>query len=445
MSYLSFEGIYDGLNSVMAYDYFYDAQMKRYLQQIVHGFSGLKYRTGRVINGSPEERVVPCRPATQSRMVASIMRAGENSLLTVPIITVWRSGLQRAPQNDHNHTFRGTLQVAERSKDENGNYGSSRGQGYTIERLMPVPFEMTVQIDIWTSNMDQKDQLLEQILVMAGREFDIQNSDNALDWAALTTMRLSDIMLTNRAFPIGTEDEIDIATLTYTLPIFLNPPAKITRQVLIHEVRTNVDNADTPTGQGGFARSIVTPGDFQVAVQRGVITLLGNDHMPKPWTKLGDAHRVQIQSGVTEFRLRKNGDADAAEIVGTLYATEDDTMMDWQIDIDTLPSNTLPPVDGIIRPLQVSPGNGLPSPASGQRYIVYEDMGTTEAWGTVNAKANEIIEFSNGAWRVATHLIDLDGSLLLNISSGSQLRWNGDEWEKAIDGIYGPGYWRILI
>jgi hypothetical protein len=168
------------------YDYFYDAQMKRFLQQIVRAFSGVQYQTGRLIDGQPERRVVPCRMATTNRMVAALMRNNsDNTLLTVPLITVYRTNIVRKPEMESNRAHVDTLQVTARDVDTFGDYTSDRGNSYTVQRHMPNPYEMTVQVDIWTSNMDQKDQIMEQFLVLFGRDFDIQNSDNVLDWTAL--------------------------------------------------------------------------------------------------------------------------------------------------------------------------------------------------------------------------------------------------------------------
>jgi hypothetical protein len=429
---------------VAQYDYHYDAQMKRYLQQIVKAFSGWQYETGRTINGKPERRIVPCRMASKDRMVAQIMRGGENTLLTVPIITVQRTGLTRKPGFDGSQTFSSVLHVAERAKDAvTGRYTSDRGQSYTIERLMPIAFDMTIQIDIWTSNENQKDQLLEQILGVAGREFDIQNSDNIVDWSALTTMQMTDLSISSRSIPIGTEDDIDVATINYTMPFLLNPPAKITRQVLIQEVRTNIDT-DSVTGAGKFVQQTITPNDYRIAVQKGVITLCTNDDVPVEWTAFENVYRTKIVSGVSQMRLKKTDDEDAAEIVGLLYATDDPTQKSWQIDIDTLPANTLPPVNGIVRPLEMSPGNGLPQASNGQRYIVYEDVGTSQSWGTVNARTYDIIEYRNNAWIVTTSASAIIDATVLNMASGTQLRGSNRGWEKAIDGLYLPGHWRIL-
>lgn len=433
------------MTEIPLYEYFYDAQTKRYIQQIVRAFSGWQYATGRKNpDGTPELRTVPCRPATTNRMVASLMRGGDNALLTVPLITVHRSEYAINKSQDGSQTFSSTIQIAQRDQDPTtGKYTKNRGQGYTIERLQPYPIEMTIQVDIWTSNMDQKDQLLEQMLPVVGREFDIQNSDNAVDWTALTTMKCTNIQLSSRAIPIGTEDEIDVATLTFTLPCWINPPAKITRQVLIQQVITNVDGTAEPVGEGAIAQTIVAPNDYRIGVQKGEITLLGRDSTPKPWSELESIYRTRIFSGVTQLRLRKTTTS-GSEIVGTLHKTTDPNIMGWQIDVDTLPSNTLAPVNGIIRPLNMSPGQGLPIAQNGQRYIIYDDLGSSQAWGSVHAKAHDIIEYRDGVWSVAHAASSLTSAYVSNLRSGTQLRWSGNDWEKSIDGVYIPGDWRIF-
>ena len=40
---------------------------------------------------------------------------------------------------------------------------------------MPVPYNLTMQVDIWTSNSDQKFQLLEQILTLYNPSVDINS------------------------------------------------------------------------------------------------------------------------------------------------------------------------------------------------------------------------------------------------------------------------------
>ena len=48
---------------------------------------------------------------------------------------------------------------------------SNCGNAYNVERIMPLPFNMELQVDIWTSNQKQKYQLSEQILLAMWPEF----------------------------------------------------------------------------------------------------------------------------------------------------------------------------------------------------------------------------------------------------------------------------------
>jgi hypothetical protein len=69
---------------------------------------------------------------------------------------------------------------------------TDRGNAYLVDRLMPLPFEMDIQVDLWTSNLDMKYQIAEQLLVATYPQFEIQNSENALDWTAVTVCFVED-------------------------------------------------------------------------------------------------------------------------------------------------------------------------------------------------------------------------------------------------------------
>jgi hypothetical protein len=61
----------------------------------------------------------------------------------------------------------------------------------------------------------------------------LQSSQNPYDWTSLAVVELINITWTARSIPQGTDDIIDVASLIFQLPIFLTPPAKVKRQVLI--------------------------------------------------------------------------------------------------------------------------------------------------------------------------------------------------------------------
>ena len=131
-------------------------------------------------------------------------------------------------KDTESNTFR--YSVDDREKDS-----------YTVERHMPVPYDMNMQVDIWTSNENQKHQLLEQILVLFNPALDIQSSTNPADWTSVTYVELTDMTWSSRSVPVGTETDIDIASLVFTVPIWINPPSKVKRQVLIQRIIENIN------------------------------------------------------------------------------------------------------------------------------------------------------------------------------------------------------------
>ena len=446
---------------IQGLNYFYDRQQARFLEQIVRAFSGWQYKTGSRAGLEPTLKMIPCRMATTNRVVANLMRnQSENTLLTVPMITVWQTGLTGRPEDLQNRNHVDTRQVTERGIDPiTGSYTNNRGQSFTVERIMPLPFNMAIQVDIWTSNLDQKYQIEEQILTTMWPNFDIQNSDNPLDWTALSTVYFEDITHSSRSIPIGTADEIEVMSFTLRLPIWLSPPAKIKQQNLIEQIVTNITDtaplagvisdilAGTPLSQ-----DVVTPGNHHISVDNGEITLFGpkdSEHDDQgnvySWENLLQLYGV-LRPASSQLLLKTSMDIEGLSIVGTVQYDElNPNKLLWQIDPDTLPANTLPPVNAVIDPLRSFPvDGGLPSPTEGDRYLILADIGPSAAWGPITAKYGDIIMFTNGAWAV-DFTTGNEIQLVLNIHTGRQLRWNGADWVMAIDGSYGPGYWRIRL
>lgn len=460
-------------------DWWYDRQQPRFLEQIIRAFSGFQYMTGqREVNGrviAPQLKIVPCTLAMTDRVVGHIMRNNsENTALSTPRITVAHTGLAGRRDDVQFLSHVDSRSVVERDIDpETGKYSDAAGRpnrSYTVERMMPRPFEMTINVDIWTSNQDQKYQLMEQILTVVYPDFQIQNSENALDWSALTMMELTDINWSSRSIPVGTESEIDVATLTFRVPFLLSPPVKVTQQRIIEQIIANVYDGradETPTEEKMMFQQIVTPGDHILHVEQGVMRLLGSDGADLSaegksfhWKDLLDLYG-KIRPGLSTIHLKMHQeqiDDWSHDIVGTIQLDQSNPdLLLWQVDPDTVPPNTLSPIDAVIDPQRTIPGsNGLPGNANGQRYIVLKDiLGPNAGWGNLTAKPNDIIEYNAGQWKVAyspvrfheqpQHPEAARSAFLLNLKSGNQLRWNGQDWVKTLDGIYEPGYWRIRI
>lgn len=450
-------------------DYFYDGQIRRFLNQVVRAFSGFQYEV--VINGVKQLKTVPVTPALQNKQVAAIMsNNSENVLLSTPAITVYIKGVEKNLERVQNPAHVSTVQVTEREFDTvTGKYTSNRGNSYTVERIMPHPLDVTIAVDIWTSNEFQKHQLFEQIYMAFNSDFDIQSSDNALDWTALSRMHLQDVNWSSRTIPIGSQDIIDVMTFTFLLPMWISPPAKVKEQHVIQQIIANIveGSEELAKMEAGatygdqydssgelMGRTIVTPGDYKIAIQGNEVMLLDNhgsqvdeNGNPYDWQTLLYDYGKLIPA-VSQLRLRANIEqSDDLDIIGTIQldASRSNVLI-WQVDLDTLPGNTLMPINGVIEPHVNYVGQGLPTPKEGDRYMILSSIGPCEAWGNLVADVNDIVEFKNGAWvRVFDASSNTVVQYIVNLRSGKQLKFQDGQWIFAIDGEYNPGFWRLYL
>jgi hypothetical protein len=164
------------------------------------------------------------------------------------------------------------IQVNERKYDEETQrYTQDLGNRYTVERYMPVPYDLTMQVDIWTSNENIKEQLLEQILMLYNPSIDFQTSNNPLDWTFLSYIEMQEnITWSSRSIPIGTDNPIDVLSMTFKVPIFINPPAKVKRQSIIEQIVTDIVQARKEDFEWEWSeyeflsRTITTPGNYSI-------------------------------------------------------------------------------------------------------------------------------------------------------------------------------------
>jgi hypothetical protein len=170
------------------------------------------------------------------------------------------------------------------------------------------------------------------------------------------------------------------------------------------------------------------------------------------WTSLLNVYGT-IKPGISQIWLQ-NEFMDT-EIVGTIVPDPlDDRLLIYDIDPDTLPQNTLDPVDSVINPLLSGPNAGLPGPINGRRYLIVDDVGSpgspTVAWGDLVAHANDIVQYSaaEGAWFVAFDSgNDADIQYVTNLTTNIQYRYVPADgiWMKAYEGWYGQGDYSIVI
>jgi len=207
-------------------NHYYDAQIRRYVTQMVRLLSNFGYKDsqGNIVK-------IPVMYGDLTRQVANIIRDNsENKVPSAPRIAVYISGLEQDRERTSDPSFVSKVQIRERLyDDDNQEYLNSQGRNYTVERLMPAPYTLKLTADIWASNTDQKLQILEQLLVLFRPSFEIQTTDNYIDWTSLSVVNLDGVTFSSRSIPVGVDSEIDVAQLQFSTPIYLSPPAKVKR------------------------------------------------------------------------------------------------------------------------------------------------------------------------------------------------------------------------
>ena len=232
----------------MALDWWYDAQLRRYWLQFCRIFENVQYQEGVGESGVTSFRTFPIKLASKDKQIGHILRNNsENTVLSCPRLSARMSDLQMDADRRQHPSHVSTVNVVERAVDPvNGTYTGDRGNSYSVERYMGVPFQMEMTLDIWTSNENQKHQFMEQVLMLFNPAIDLQTSTNPLDMGALTIVELTGINWSDRSFPIMDED-VEVSSLTFKMPIWIQPPAKVKRQNIIHQIITNIATVPTDT------------------------------------------------------------------------------------------------------------------------------------------------------------------------------------------------------
>jgi hypothetical protein len=554
--------------------FFYDEQIRRFLLQFARIFSNFQVEYGRNEEGTEHTLIrVPVRYGDATRQAQTILQENSASgMPATPLMTFYISGLDYDRPRIQEPYFVSKMNVRQRTYDEATNsYETTQGNAFTIERLMPVPYKLTLKLDIWTSNTNQKMQILEQMLVLFNPSLEIQSTDNFIDWTSLSVVQLESTQWTNRVIPQGTENPIDVATLTFSLPIWISSPVKVKKLGVVERIVAQVFDAQGDASSAILnndlllgTRQVITPYSYQVllidnklqalrsnqVVENGSLTpyiaptnlpvattvavdpeiqtldtvneelssLLStadpilptemqeqvtqamqylanvrafiqaqldaqnNPVVPEPtiadpladisneadpdlappvsppsnlmWSAVVGMYGV-LRQGVSFVRLELE---DGTEVTGTVsYDPTDNRFLLFDVDPDTLPANTLPPVNAVINPLVSGPNDGLDSALIGQRYLFTEATGSFsgstpilwqgEGGQPLVANANDIVEFDGVRWVVAFDSTSSPDNIqyVTNITTGIQYKWITNTWVKSYQGLYPGGKWSLVL
>jgi hypothetical protein len=459
--------------------FFYDEQIRRFLLQFARIFSNFQVEYGRDEEGTNHTLIrVPVKYGDWSRQAQTIQQNNSASTMpSTPQMTFYISGLDYDRPRMQDPSFVSTIAVRQRTYDSiTDSYETTQGNAFTIDRLMPVPYKLTMKLDIWTSNTNQKMQLLEQILVLFNPALEIQSTDNYIDWTSLSVCELESTQWTSRTIPVGTENPIDIATLTFTLPIWISSPAKVKKLGVIERIVAGIFDAQGDASNAIInndlllgTRQVFTPFNYQAllvgnrlqALRQDQVVDQSNESLVPPdspqsnllWTAIVGMYGV-LRPGISYIRLEQD---DGSEVIGFVaFDPTDDRFLLFTIDEETKPQNTLEPVTAVINPLVSGPGAGLPAPIIGQRYLFTESTGSTngyaEAWSGADeqplvANANDIVEFDGTRWVVYFDSTSSPDNVqyVTNITTSIQYQWIGYAWVKSYQGLYPGGKWSLVL
>jgi hypothetical protein len=466
--------------------HFYDGQVRRYLTQMMRILANFPVQDGKGI-----QKEVPVTYGDLTRQVANIIRENsENKLPSAPRIAVYLTGLELDKDRLTDATYTRKTNIREREWDETaGEYLNTQGKNYTVERLIPTPYMMRVNADIWTSNTDQKLQLLEQILVLFNPSLEMQTTDNFIDWTSITVVNLENVTWSNRSVPVGVDSEIDIATLTFSVPIYISPPTKVRKMGVITNIITSMFDESLGTIEEGVSAPIlnayddvpragITQNKFGNKAQSEAASEMANVNYKtygafldgdtaqlysngivgnKNWREIFEALPGQYAADVS--RIFFTSQENASTVTGTFTLSpfdEGKIIINW--DTDSFPSDTViagrTSIDYIINPTNFNPSS---IKTSGVRLLLLDDVGNDNAtespvaWQNADtsaliASANDIIEWDGSKWNIVFDASATEEvTYTTNLNTSVQYRFNNGEWLLSIDGDYPVGTWRVEL
>jgi hypothetical protein len=433
--------------------FFYDGQIRRYITQIIRLLSNfvVRYGDGTLVR-------VPVMYGDPDRQVANIINQNsENTMPSVPRMAVYITEYDLNRNRIQEPTFISKIHLRERAVevDSEGNehYTSEQGKQFTIERMMPVPFDLTVKVDIWSSNTEQKLQILEQILVLFNPSLEIQTTDNFVDWTSLTVVELEDVNFSSRVVPTGTNSSIDIASITLKTPTWLSTPVKVKKLGVVTRIISSLYTSTVPgignyieglgvdpeafnTGLSDFEFSTTTtPGNFEIDVSPEGIRMFSKvkgEGNSIAWEILLKQMPGEFRPGISKIFLIQS---DGSEIVGTVsFNPLDPSLLSVIWDTDTFTSNTYiddqgrvqgidigydsatgkGTFDAIVNPLTFNPkrpnGEHVDQPVSvGIRYLLVENLGGGVRETFITPRASKSINTGEDFDKINDSMLVVDG------------------------------------
>lgn len=200
--------------------YYYNDQIRDYILQFMAIFAGLKVQIGKFEDREASLIPIHLTYGAKDRVVAAIFADNtQNKPIRLPAMSAYMNGIDLSPDRR-----KGVGSIRRETFMPTG--GQFPDDIKTIEQLMPVPYNSTMELSIYTSNRDEHLQIMEQIFMFFDPVLQVQKNDDTFDWTKITTVELVGINFEEN-YPAGIDRRIIQTTLSFLMPIYIAVPAKI--------------------------------------------------------------------------------------------------------------------------------------------------------------------------------------------------------------------------
>ena len=217
-------------NSTLS-NYYYQEQIRKYMIQFMAIFSGIQVSVGKNPNNHDGEGLikVPIIHGSKDRVTAAILASNSpNVPVKLPAMSCHLIGIQMAIDRMKGQ---GT-QYSSKSFPKGGIFPDDVTAVY---KHMPVPYYFVTELSILTSNLRQKHEILEQIMILFRPDLYIFTSDDNQDWTAINTVTLNDINIEEN-YPTGSEKRILSTNINFQFVAYMSAPASV-RDNLINSIK----------------------------------------------------------------------------------------------------------------------------------------------------------------------------------------------------------------
>lgn len=441
----------------MKVDYFYDEQFRRVLKHLIRIFGEFQVQNGVDDDNNVKYRKVPCLYADLSRQSQYTIAGSENILNSAPFMTISVKSLNMNRKDIRAPVTQDVIMGVNRQNDD-GAYTKELDSLHHIQRFNPVPWTFEFDLNIWTTTLTNKMELIEQIACIFNPSIQLQLSTNPLDWTSLSNVELLSCEYSTRSVPQGQDSDLDIAKLSFTTEIYFSLPAIDQRAVLIQQIVTNISTVSDEQDilfnlNDGLITDVFTPQNFSIKVDKisesnylesYELTLLNseggettNNGKNYDWNKYLTYLEPDVQGKQVSIKFQ-TGIEDSSPVRGTVMSIGSGTTSNKiVVQVDTSNYTIEYTISKFIwdESELLNVPNGTIFVYMGTEYITK---------GSVLIKPNDIIKNNNSTWEVL-ELSSLNNTIY-NAADQTFYKFNETfEWHRVILSKYRPGYWRIAF